>query len=406
MSIQALREQRAAKAKALHELVNKADYDPAKDNAAFDAAVDELNALDERIERIEKANELAADKAISDKLIDGAQRKAKDEQNPLWNIVAKWLAGGDRAINDAEMGRIFATMSTTTPGEGGYTVATEVAKSVIDAMKDFGGMREVSTILRMAKGNPMSLPTSDGTAEIGEIVAENAAVSDQDPSFGTIGLPVYKYSSKGVAVPFELLQDSEVDIEAFVRTRLRMRLGRITNTHFTVGTGVNQPRGLVTAATAGKVGSTGQTTTIVYDDLVDLEHSVDPAYRKLMTGTDGFMMHDTLLRNIRKIKDASGLPIFNPGYTDGTPGKAPDRIMGWPVTVNQDMPAPAANAKSAVFGQLSLYTIRDVMDVELFRFTDSVYTRKGQVGFLAFMRSGGNLVDAGAGVKYYQHSAT
>lgn len=406
MTIQQLREQRAAKAKALQELVNKTDYDPAKDNATFDAAVDELNVLDERIKRIEAANELAADQALNNNLILNADRKAKDEKNPLWNLIGSWLAGGERAISDTDLGRIFATMSTTTGTEGGYTVATEVARSVIEALKDFGGMREVATVLRSSKGNAMQFPTSDGTSEIGEIVAENGAVTDEDPVFGVVGLPVHKYSSKGIAVPFELLTDSEVDIEAFVKARLRIRLGRITNRHFTIGTGVNQPRGAVTAATVGKIGATGQTTGITYDDLVDLEHSVDPAYRQLMGEKDGFMMHDTLLRNARKVKDLSGLPIFNPGYSDGTPGKAPDRLMGYPVRVNQDMAAPAANAKSALFGLLSLYHIRDVMDVEMFRFTDSAYTRKGQVGFLAFLRSGGNMIDAGAGVKAYQHSAT
>src|SRR3546814_1871356 len=40
------------------------------------------------------------------------------------------------------------------------------------------------------------------------------------------------------------------------------------------------PNGLITAATVGKTGTTGQTLTVIYDDLVDLEHSVDPAYRE------------------------------------------------------------------------------------------------------------------------------
>jgi len=45
------------------------------------------------------------------------------------------------------------------------------------------------------------------------------------------------------------------------------------------------------------------------------------------------------------------------------------------------------------------------MDVQMFRFTDSVYTRLGQVGFLAWARMGGTLVDTAA-VKAYTHSAT
>jgi HK97 family phage major capsid protein len=74
--------------------------------------------------------------------------------------------------------------------------------------------------------------------------------------------------------------------------------------------------------------------------------------------------------------------------------------------VNEDVPAMAANAKSILFGDFGFYTIRDAMDIAMLRFTDSAYASKGQVGFLAFLRSGGNFVDVGGAVKYYQNSAT
>src|SRR3546814_16862749 len=82
--------------------------------------------------------------------------------------------------------------------------------------------------------------------------------------------------------------DSSIDGESFVRSRLGTLLGRITNKHCTTGTGGSQPNGLITAATVGKTGTTGQTLTVIYDDLVDLEHSVDPAYRE--GGNCSFMM--------------------------------------------------------------------------------------------------------------------
>ena len=67
----------------------------------------------------------------------------------------------------------------------------------------------------------------------------------------------------------------------------------------------------------------------------------------------------------------------------------------------------AANAKSILFGPMSKYKIRDVLDLTLFRMTDSAFTLNGQVGFVAFMRTGGTLVDVGgATIKYYQNSAT
>lgn len=407
MSIQALREQRAAKAKELQDLVNNPAWDNARDQPIYDAGISAIEDIDAKIERQQKMNELAAETALRDGVIDAALRVGTDQKSVSANLFAKWLRGGDAALSSEEWAAhnaaIRNTMSTTTPSEGGYTVQTEVAQMIVEALKAFGGMRAVATVMATAQGNPMNWPTSDATSEEGEIVGENTTASDLDTSFGVKSLPVYKYSSKTVAVPIELLQDSTVDIEAFVRNLLITRLGRITNKHFTIGTGSSQPLGIIAAATVGKTGTTGQTGTVIYDDLVDLEHSVDPAYR--MNPGVGFMMADSSVKVIKKLKDSQGRPIFLPGYDVANNGKL-DTILGYPVQVNQDVAAMAANAYSIAFGDFSKYVIRDALLVEMLRFTDSAYAKKGQVGFLAFLRSGGNLMDVGGAVKTYRNSAS
>ena len=402
-SIQALRELRAAKAKSLHDLVGKPTWDVSVDQPVYDQTMAEIDGLDAQIGRINEANKRIADQAMTDGVIIAAERQAHDGKSDASRIFAKWLKGGDKALSAEDYTVIRNTMSTTTNSEGGFTVATEVAKTVLDALKFFGGMRRVASVIQTDQGNPMNFPTSDGTSEVGEIIAENTTATAADPVFGTKSLPVYKYSSKIIAVPFELLQDSSVDVEAFVRDRMVTRLGRITNTHFTTGTGTAQPTGLITAATTGKTGLTGQTTSVIYDDLVDLQHSVDVAYRDL--GRCSWMMNDLSVRVIRKIKDTAGRPIFVPGY-DNPVGPTPDRLLGDPITINNDIAVMAANAKSIAYGDFSFYTIRDVMDVQMFRFTDSAYAKLGQVGFLAWMRAGGNFVDVGGAVKLYVNSAT
>lgn len=404
MSIQALREQRAAKAKSLHELVNKKEWNAEADQPVYDAALAEIDALDSQISRIQAANERLAQDALDNGVIEGIERIAKNQKSDGASVYAKWLRGGDNALNAEDWATIRNTMSTTTNSEGGFTVQTDVATTVLDALKAFGGMRAVADVIRTAQGNPMSFPTSDGTSETGEIIAENTTATSADISFGTKSLPVYKFSSKVVAVPFELLQDSSVDVEAFVRQRLVTRLGRITNTLFTTGTGSSQPTGIVTAATTGvtAANSTSQVTAVTYDSLVDLQHSVDPAYRV----NASWMFNDTSLRQIRKVKDSQSRPIFVPGYETGVPGGVPDMLLGAPITINQDMASMAASAKSIAYGDFSYYKIRDVMDVTMFRFTDSAYTKLGQVGFLAWMRSGGNLVDVGGAVKLFVNAAS
>lgn len=406
VTIQALREKRNELAREIRNELDKHAKDKAlpKDvSAAIDAKMDEVEGIDARIAQEQKFLDLSAEKHFR-AAVREVERNA--EPGSPKALYAKWLRGGDKALSAEDWAVIRNTMSTTTGSEGGYTVQTEVAKELIRALKEFGGMRAVAEVFATEQGNPLSFPTNDATAEVGELIAENTTATAADPTFGTVAVNAFKYSSKIIAVPFELLQDAQIDIEAFVRALIVERLGRITNQHFTTGTGSGQPRGIVTGASAGKVGTTGQTVSIIYDDVVDLFHSVDPAYRKLPGS--GFMTSDSGIKMVRKVKDSQNRPIFVPGYETtipGASGSAPDTLLGAPLHVNNDIAVPAANAKSLLYGNLKKYKIRDVMAATLFRFTDSAYAKLGQVGFLAWMRAGGNLVDTAA-VKYYQNSAT
>lgn len=402
-SIQALRERRAELAKETRNLLDQNPGATWSDDhqKKYDANMDEIGRIEAEIVRTEKVLALDAERRITEAVRDVQKEAGVDERS----LVAAWARGGFEALNadQRQAYRIANTMSTTTGSEGGYTVQTDVARELQNALKAYGGVRSVADVFTTDQGNPMNYPTSDGTAETGELIAENTTATSADPTFGTVALNVYKFSSKIVAVPFELLQDSSIDIEAFVRARLSERIARAMNTYFTTGTGTSQPRGVVTAAGSGKVGTTGQTTTVTYDDLVDLQHAVDPAYRA--RGCH-FMMADSSLKVIRKLKDGQSRPIFVPGYEMGRPGGEPDTLLGAPIIINQDMAAMAANAKSILFGDFRNYKIRDVMQFTLFRFTDSAYSKLGQVGFLAWARSGGNYVDVGNSLKYYQNSAT
>jgi HK97 family phage major capsid protein len=399
--LQNLRERRSAIAQNMKKLLddNKDKQWENSHQEQYDAMLKEVDAIDREIKNTQAYLDTIADEHVDNAQQENFNDKNKDSKSR--DLYAKFLRGGDKAMTAEDWAHIRNTMSTTTGDEGGYTVQTEIAETLIESLKAFGGMREVAEVITTLQGNPMSFPTTNGTAEKGEIIPENTTATGADPDFGTIGLNVYKFSSKVVAVPFELLQDSVIDIESFVNRRLIERLGRITNEMFTVGTGTAQPRGAVTGSTAGKVGASGQTTTITFDDLVDLIHSLDPAYRAMGAG---FMMNDASLKVIRKMKDSQNRPIFLPGY-DGLAGPMADSVLGYGVTINQDVATMAASAKSILFGDFKKYIIRDAMQATLFRFDDSAYVKLGQIGFLMWMRSGGNLTDAQA-IKHYQNAAS
>lgn len=423
--IQALRERRDALAKTLVDLTDKEKTPKweAAHQEQYDTAMREIDDIDGQIKRhndaMAKISLNAADRGqISD---DDRNRFTvkPSAQNEDSRALRAFLAGGLSALAAEDLQRMRArqtpdiatamrtpqaAMSTTTGSEGGYTVATEYYRQLTEAMKAFGGFRNLATIIRTGTGAQMNFPTTNATSEEGEIVGQNAAVTGADTTVGNLAVDVYKYSSKKIAVPFELLQDSMFDLDAYIQGLLALRIGRITAKHYVIGTGSGQPQGIDVAASAGKIGATGQTLTVTYDDLVELEHSVDPIYRG-MPGV-GWLMHDDSVRVIRKIKDQQGRPIFVPGYDSTNPGGAPDRLLGRPITVDQAMPVMAASAKSILFGDYKRYLIREVMDLTIFRMADSNFILNGQIGFVAFNRQGSGFIDVGGAVKAYVNSAS
>lgn len=307
-----------------------------------------------------------------------------------------------RALMQAHFGELppeARALSTGVTTAGGFTVPEEFYRRLTEAQLAFGGMRQSrTTTLETASGADLPMPTNNDTANKGVIVSENAQVTEQDTTFGQKVLKAFMYSSKIVRVSYQLLQDSAFDLEGFLARILGTRISRATNEHFTVGAGTTEPEGVVTGATLGKTGTTGQTTSVTYNDLVDLFHSVDPAYRL----NAQWMFDDSTLKALKKLVDSQNRPLWTPGVAV----REPDTILGKPYIPNTDIPAMAADAKSILFGDLSLYMIRDVKGIQVLRLTER-YADYLQVGFLAFSRHDGALLDAGtAPVKYYANSAT
>lgn len=419
--IMELRQKRAAIAKQMRELLDKADSEnrdlTQEEKNQWDKMDAEVNSLKEQIDREERAAELEKEMSQTNgehrqKLPN--QQTSEQRQNPLaspeyrsaYKSYLKYGYNGllpdERKLIDAGhkiIGPEERALSAVTGAAGGYTVPQGFFNELEQALKDFGGMRQAARIITTATGNDLPMPSVNDTANMGELVAENAAVTSQDIAFGQIIMKAYKYSSKTVLVPIELLQDSAFDVEAEIKALLAERIYRITNQHFTIGNNTDKPQGIVTGATLGKTGATGQTTSVTYDDLIDLEHSIDPAYRRMGCS---FMFHDSTLKALKKLKDSQGRPLWLPGLAV----KEPDTINSYPYIINQDMPAMAAGAKSILFGALNKYIIRDVMDVTIFRIGEK-YIENGQVGFLCFYRTDGRIRDAGTNpIKYYANSAS
>lgn len=292
-------------------------------------------------------------------------------------------------------------MSTLAGAAGGFSVApdTSMYGRVIEALKFFGGIEAFgATPLVTETGADLPIATDDDTANVGAIVAEEGAhTGGADVTMGQKVLKAYLYSAKIIKFSIQLVQDGSFDIEAYLGRKIGTRIGRIRNTHHTTGTGNSQPQGIVTAATVGRQFATGFSTTVDFDELKRVKHSVDIAYR---TGAK-WMFNDTTARQISSIKDGDGRYLLTDSVREGDPLM----LLGHPVVINNDMATMAASAKPIVFGQGSAYHVRTVSGLRIAVLRE-LYAENGQIGILGFMRGDGGLIDAGQGpVKVGQNSA-
>ncbi|WP_417745072.1 phage major capsid protein [Rosistilla oblonga] len=284
-------------------------------------------------------------------------------------------------------------MTTQTGATGGHLVATGFVNVLELAMLQFNGIEQVADIMSTSDGSPLPFPTADDTGNEGEIVGENSDVSaEAQPTLDEVIFGADKYSSKLVKLPFELLQDNAFNFESVLGGMLGERIGRKALSEMSVGT-----NGLVTKAALGKTASLE--TAITPEELIDLQESVDSAYRSGQSV--GFMMHSNIVTAIRKMK-VDGNFIWQSGLQAGVP----DTLLGDRLVRNAKMASTmAADARVAVYGDFSKFKIRRVGSIRLLRASE-LYLENDQVGFIAFLRQSGRLVDAGTGpVKYLKMAA-
>jgi HK97 family phage major capsid protein len=338
-----------------------------------------------------------SDQPLTDAHKDAAERVGLDLNNRTLTLNLSRRPPRNMAeIRDWEIEQRAQTITTT---GGGYTIPDEMMQALEKALLWFGGMRQVATIIRTETGADMPIPTANDTAQAGVILDINTQVANQDVTFGQLVMKAWKYSSKQVLVPVELMMDSAVNLPQMLGEMLGERIGRIQNTHFTTGAGTTLPFGITVQATSGLAPTGSAAGGFTYSHFVDTEHSVDIAYRRQGAA---WMMNDVVVARIKKILDTTGRPIWQPYFESGmnaqvaggSPG-APGTLLGYPVIVNNDMSTSQATTTRAVlFGALQKYIIRDVLGVTLLRL-DERYADFHQVAFLAFARADGNLLNAG-----------
>jgi HK97 family phage major capsid protein len=339
-----------------------------------ESVAQKLASQDEKIEQIAERTQKSVD-------------QVNEEKEDFRSVLNKYLKFGERNMNAKELEVLSRAQSSGTDSEGGYTVDEVIFDEITKTMAEYGGMRSVCRVLTTATGGPLNFVTNNDTANVGEWLAENSASSAQDTVFGNVQLNAWKASSDYMLVSRELLQDSKFDMVQYISGLIAERIGRLTNTAYTVGDGSSKPNGIADASGFGATNDVAG--TVDFDDLLDLKHSVDRAYRNGAV----WMLNDATLLALKKTAIASAnQSLWQPGIVGGEPAT----IDGDRYVVNNDLPdVDSASAHSVLYGDFSKYIIRDVTGIEVLR-NDYINMGSNQVTFYGFMRTDGDLIDTNA----------
>ena len=341
------------------------------------------------------------------------ERRAKiiSEIAPYYRHEIRDILTNDESLDARGRMAYQRALSATSGTAGGDTVPVSFMYELEVATKYFGGIIDAATYVDTNDGRQLPWPSINDTGNVGETITENTVVAgatggaaEQDPVYGVTTFNAYMHDTGFVLVPIQLIQDSAFNVDEYLNEQLDQRINRKMNTECTVGTGSTQATGFLGASTLGATSATG--AGLIYNDLVNLFHSVDPSYRQ--GPKVGWQLADSTVQLLRKLVDSNGRPLWLAGGTTGNAvGQgAPGTILDKQYWVNQDMPTVAANAKAIAFGDYSKYKIRRVKSLMMVQAKER-FIDKLQIGFLGFMRYDGNLVDAGTHpIKYLQQAAS
>lgn len=264
--------------------------------------------------------------------------------------------------------------------EGGYLVPDEYENTIIDKLNEFNIMRSIAYEFPTASGDrKIPVVVSHGTASW---VDEEGSIPESDDTFGQVLISAYKLSTL-IKVSSELINDSVFSIDNYIAKEFARRMGYAEEEAFITGDGTGKPTGIFASTGGGEVGvTTTSSTAITFDELYDLYYSLRGAYRKNST----WVMNDSTVKAIRKLKDANGQYLWQPAES-----VTPDTLIGKPILTSTYAPEIASSKTPIAFGDFSYYWIADRQGSTLQRLNE-LYATKGQIGFIATKRVDGKLV--------------
>lgn len=358
----------------------------AEDNETYSRMEKEIEDLTKAIDREQRAQarEEELNRPINTPIMSKPDMKRDEDKTGRASNAYKEDFGAHlrgRAL-------VHNVLSEGVQADGGYLVPEEFERQIVMGLDEANVVRSLAKTITTSAERKIPVAATHSTAQW---TAENGAYTESNPTFDQKTIDAFKLTDL-VKVSMELLQDSMFDLEAYIASEFARAFGIAEEEAFCVGTGTGQPTGIFTA-NGGQVGVTANSqTAITADELISLVYSLKSPYRR----NAKFLMNDSTISAIRKLKDGNGVYLWQPSLQAGEP----DKLLGYELYTSPYAPTTGADALAIAFGDFKNYWIADRSGRTVQRLNE-LYSTNGQVGFVATERVDGKVILA-EGIKLLQ----
>ena len=384
--ILALKEKRAKvweAAKTLLESRRKEDGTiSAEDAATYEKMEGDVVALGKEIDRLERqaALDLELSKPTSEPITNKPGKGTAPEEEKTGRASDLYKREFWNAMRKKNYVSVQNALQEGTDSEGGYLVPDEFEHRLVQALEEENVFRRLATRITTSSGDrKIPVVTGHGTAAW---IDEEQAYPESDETFGQVSISAYKLATM-IKISDELLNDSAFNLESYIATEFGRRIGAKEEEAFLVGDGTGKPIGLFNPATTIERVAPATAGKITFDDMMDLYHALRRPYRTKAK----FIMNDSTIKAIRKLKDKNDNYIWQPSVQAGVP----DKILNCEVVTSAYAPELGAEEGAIAFGDYSYYWIADRQG-RSFKRLNELFAATGQVGFLASQRVDGKII--------------
>lgn len=345
----------------------------AEDAAAYDKMEKEVVELGKSIDRLQRQQ------AIDNEL-------SRPTSAPITNAPKNSKPAGFRASNEykaamltalrTEFRQVSDVLEEGTDANGGYLVPEEYDRRLIDVLNEENIMRSLATKITTSGEHKINVAANKPAAAW---IEEGGAIQFADATFDQKLMDAHKLHV-AIKITDELLYDNAFGLENYIITQFGKALANAEEDAFLNGDGNGKPKGMLADAETGVTTSGASMTS---DDIIDLIYSLKRPYRK----NASFMMNDSTIAAIRKLKDNNNNYIWQPAYQAGEP----DRLLGYTLHTSAFFPEKAAGKVALAFGDYSYYNIGDRGSRSMQQLKE-LFAGNGMVGYLMKERVDGLLL--------------